>query len=360
MNILAYLSGYDGCGFYRLQSPAKYLNRIPNVTYKIATVYSKEDIAWSDIVILQKQTNQQALPYVQYAKQLGKKVVSEVDDCYFSIPTWNPAYTYFKDRGQDLINFYKSSDAITVTTDFLAERLSEYCKNVFVLPNSIDFEIVDKLKNLSELELFKYTKILDKNQKLLTLDIFKQRLENKIKIFWGGSPTHKKDLDLATPALQKICKENKNVVLIMGACTTDTLLETIPEDQLYLIGPTPIYQWSQVLYSVPAEIGICPIESNLFNFSKSNLKYLEFSINSRACVCSNVENYKKTITHGENGLLADNTTNSWYENLNLLVKDESLRLKLGANAQKLIRDKYSMSENIYYWNNCYEKVLKIK
>ena len=119
MNILYYISGYDGCGYYRVQLPAKYLNKRSDVYAKISSIYNKDDIKQADLVVIQKQTNQNALQFVKYARELGKKVISECDDCYFSIPISNPAYKYYKDRGQDLINFYNLSDAMTVTTPHL-------------------------------------------------------------------------------------------------------------------------------------------------------------------------------------------------------------------------------------------------
>lgn len=357
MNILAFISGYDGCGYYRVQLPAKFLNKVEGFHFKIATQYTNKDIDWADLVILQKQTNQQALPFIQYAKSRGKKIITEVDDDYFNIPVWNPAYKHYDGKHQDLINFYKISDAIVVTTPHLSKIVSPHTSKTYVIPNSLDISTLDRLKKMEELEKNKHTQYLSVDQKKLTLEEAKSRMLGKTVIGWGGSPTHLRDLEQATDALLKLTNENKDTMVVMMACTTDTILKKMNPDQILLIKPVPIFLYPQVLASMPWDIGICPIEDNVFNRSKSNLKFLEFSINGFACVCSNVENYARTITHGVDGLLSENTTSSWYSNLKKLVDDVDYRKLIAQNGENLVRSKFAMSENYKLWENVYLDIL---
>lgn len=357
MKVLAYISGYDGCGYYRIQLPSKFLNKVKDVHVKIATQYANKDIDWADLVVLQKQTNQKALPFIQYAKQRGKKIITEVDDDYFNIPVWNPSYKHYHNKGQDLINFYRMSDAIVCSTPYLAEELSKYNPKTYALPNSLDIKAMDRLLNMEDTERSKHTQYLSVDQKTVTLEEARERMKGKTVIGWGGSPTHLRDLEQATEALIKICSENKDVMVVMMACTTDTLMKKLKPEQLLLVKPVPIFMYPQVLASMEWDIGICPIEDNRFNRSKSNLKYLEFAINGFSSVCSDVENYAKTITHGVDGLLSKNTTSSWYENLTKLINDAELRKTLADNASKLVRAKFSASENYEMWKKVYNEVL---
>ena len=358
MKILYYISGYDGCGYYRVQLPAKLLNKIPGITAKIASQYDNNDINWADIVVIQKQTNERALPYVRYAREHGKKVISEVDDCYFNLPTWNPAYNYYRNLGKELITFYRLSNSMTVTTDYLKKELDKYNPNIFVLPNSLDIEFQEKLEKMSEEELNLYTRYIDVNQKNLSLVEVKEFLKDKTTIGWGGSPTHLRDLDQATDALVKICSEDKNIIVVMMSCSTDTILKKINPKQLLLVKPSPIFRYHQVLTSMSWDIGICPIEENEFNKSKSNLKFLEFSVNGYACVCSDVENYTKTVKHGETGLLTKNTVESWYENLKILIDSPQLRKTISATAKKFVKENFNIEKNVSLWHDAYKEVLK--
>jgi len=357
VKILFYISGYDGCGYYRVQMVAKYLNKLPNITAKISSQYDNNEIKKADIIVVQKQTNPKALPYIRYARSIGKKVISECDDDYFNIPTWNPAYQYYKNLGNELISFYTLSNAMTVTTNFLKNQLIKYNPNIYVTPNSIDFETQDSFGKMSEVELKQFTRYMDMNQNDLPHSEVKEFLKDKITIGWGGSPTHFRDLNQTTEALSLICKENKNVVLVMLACCTDTLMKKVDPKQMILIKPVPIFRYHQVLASMKWDIGICPIEDNVFNKSKSNLKFLEFSINGYPCICSDVENYSSSIIHGENGFLSKNDTQSWYENITRLIYYPELREIISNNAKKFVRENYNISKNILMWYDAYKEVL---
>lgn len=357
MNILALISGYDGCGYYRIQLVAKYLNKLDDVYMKISFEYSKDLIDWADLIILQKQVNQKAIPFVEYAKSKGKKIITEVDDDYFNIPEWNPAHKYYQDKKENLINFYKLSDAMTVTNDHLALEMSKYNSNVKVLPNSLDIPFIENLKKLPEEEKFRHINYLDKNQKKLSITEAFEFIKDKKVIGWGGSPTHLRDLQQATPALIELCKKDKDVVLMMMACSTDDILKNIDKNQIILVNPVPIFLYHKNLILQKWDVGICPIEDNLFNRSKSNLKYLEFSSLGFPCICSDVENYRKTIINLENGFLTKNTDEDWYSSFNKLLYNNDLRDKISKNSEILVNKDYDISKNYIHWYNFYKNIL---
>jgi len=57
VKVLAYISGYDGCGYYRIQLPAKFLNKVEDIHVRIASQYLNKDIDWADIVNSFKKQN---------------------------------------------------------------------------------------------------------------------------------------------------------------------------------------------------------------------------------------------------------------------------------------------------------------
>lgn len=268
MKIGFYISGFDGCGYYRVQLVAKYLNRIEGVHAKIFSQYSREDIRWADILVLQKQSNQKALEFIKYGKSLGKKIVTEVDDDFFNIPVWNPAHKHYLGKGQDLINFYKMSDAITVTTPHLAQQLSKYNPRTYVLPNSLDIPALTKFESMGEDKLLKYTQYMDSSKEKISLEKANDIMEGKVVIGWGGSPTHFKDLEQVSDSLIQLCSDNPNVVINMAGSCVDKLIKGVQPEQLLLVGAVPIYRYPQVVSSLGWDIGICPVEDNLFNRSK--------------------------------------------------------------------------------------------
>lgn len=357
MRILAFTSGYDGCGYYRISLMAKYLNKLEDFHVKVTTEYKPSEIEKADILILQKQVNTKALKYVEYAKKLGKKVVTEVDDDYFNIPKSNPAYKYYVNRKDDLIAFYKASDALTVSTPHLAVQLGKFNPNVYSIPNSLDFKFLDSFKSMGDEELYRHVKYFTKDNKEITREDVTKMQEGKTVIGWGGSPTHYDDLKQVSSTLIDICKEDPSVLLVMMACSTQDILDEVPKDQLVLVAPSPIFLYPKNLSVQNWDIGLCPIQDNIFNKSKSNLKYLEFASNKFACICSDVENYSNTVTDGETGLLSSNDPESWYSAITKLRDNVDLRKSIAEKGYSFVRENYNMGNNYKNWLTVYRDIL---
>lgn len=351
------ISGWDGCGYYRIQVVAKYLNKIPGITVKVSNVVSKTEIRWCDIVVFQKLTNDKALPYYEYARSSGKKVVLEVDDDYFALEPHNPAYPYFGKVRDLLIKYYSMADAMSVTTEGLRRASLKFNPNIYVLPNSLDFRLIDKIHQYPEEKLLKPLNYITKEKVRISYDEVKKRTKDKILIGWGGSPTHLKDLYQVTPALQRICKENKNVMIVFLACVTDVLLETTPDDQILLLEPIPVHKYHHVLAAAGWDICICPVAGSLFNASKSNLKYAEFASNRYPTVCSDYETYNTTVIPNETGLLAQNNDQDWYDKIMALVNDVKLRKNLAEKGYNFVREHFNIEKNASLWLDAYREIL---
>lgn len=358
LKVLCMISGFDGCGYYRIQSPAKYLNKNKDIHVKITSEYSKDNMEWPDLIVLQKQSNPKALAFVDHARKIGKKIITEVDDDYFNIPSWNPAFKHYHDKSQELIDFYQRSEAVTVTTPHLASIIGKHNSNTKVIPNYIDFPKIDEVFKMDSELRKSHIRFTDRDQKKIDTDTALKMMEDRFTIGWGGSPTHLKDLEQATDALIKLCLENKDILVVMMACATDRILNEIPKDQLLLVGPVPIFLYYEILSLVKFDIGICPIEDNVFNRSKSNLKFLEFSAFKFPCVVSNVENYAKTVEDGKTGLVVNNTPEDWYEALFTLYTNDSLRESIRNEAYNFVHDNYNIVDHHEEWGEFYRQIVK--
>ena len=82
------------------------------------------------------------------------------------------------------------------------------------------------------------------------------------------------------------------------------------------------------------DINLAPLElDNPFTECKSNLKYFEAAILGVPTVASDLEPYRKSIAHGENGYLC-RTEEEWFRCISCLIEDPSLREKMGSMARK--------------------------
>jgi hypothetical protein len=100
--------------------------------------------------------------------------------------------------------------------------------------------------------------------------------------------------------------------------------------------------------SLPADIGLCPLQYNDHTLGKSDVKFIEYTINGAAVVASNHSVYNRTIVHGETGLLAG-SDREFLWCVEELVRDPKLRRTLVANAQEYVRKERGLKQLQEEW-----------
>ncbi len=207
----------------------------------------------------------------------------------------------------------------TTTTDFLAEKLREHDKKVFIVPNKLckkDVEVAEKNRNS------------------------KFEIRNSVKIgYFSGTLSHNKDFATVTDALMQILEKHENVELfLVGPLDTDNKLNKY-KDRIKQLPYVPREKHFGNVASV--DINIAPLEiGNPFCESKSELKFFEAGIVSVPSVCAATDPYKKAIEDGVDGFVA-NGTQEWVEKLGRLIQDSELRQRMGEKAREKALKKYT-------------------
>jgi len=164
-----------------------------------------------------------------------------------------------------------------------------------------------------------------------------------IRIVYGsGTTTHNVDFLEASDAILHILKENKKVHfrLIGMLDLPDSFNEVM--SQVERIELCPYRDYLKVL--AECDISIAPLENYIFNYSKSNIKYIEASILAIPSVCSPRPTFSHVINHGENGFLCK-SNDEWLSVLVMLVNSAELRHEIGMKAKDYVLQHYS-PENI--------------
>lgn len=375
MKILAYISGFDGCGLFRIQLPFKYLAKAGHLV-RISHRYDDEEIKWADLIVIQKQYQDSVVPYVQLAQSMGKPVLFEFDDLMTDIPEWNAAHDFYKDKKQKILRLIGMADGCTVSTDYLKKVNTGVNPNIWVLPNSMDLKALEMSRSKIDNRWFQYLVFKDPltiskslNQMVIPQEQALARLKGRTKIVWWGSPTHSKDLAVIDKTLVEIASKNPQVALVkVGCCTADFLKMMEPyKEQLFVVDPIPVHHFHsclQYLIKTGPTISVAPIVNLPFNAGKSNLKVIEGWAMGAAVVASNVENYTKTITHGVNGFLASNDQDEngiapdWKRHIEALVSDPLLHNMISENGRRAVEADYDIAKNYTYWEDAYDQVLK--
>jgi len=287
---------------------------------------------------------------IEEIKKQNKEIIFEADDLVF-----DPKYLEFMDGFKQMNSLEKKLyekglggeilqdpyvKVCTTTTTFLAEKLKEYNKKVFLVPNKLsqsDVEIAEK--------------ILEK--KLPTTDY---QLQTTVRLgYFSGTISHNKDFAVITDALLQI-------------------MEKYPQVELFLVGPLDIEnklnKFKERINQLPyvsrekhfaniskVDINLAPLEmENPFCQSKSELKFFEAGILEIPTVASATGTFQEAISDGLDGLVASNTQ-EWVNKLESLILSPEMRSRMGLEAHKKALAQYS-TQNAK--NEEYYGYLKIK
>jgi len=285
----------------------------------------------ADMSVWQTVSNRGALALILCAKDLFKKpVVMEIDDWLFDLPAYNIASHPFTPNSEFewvAIEQMKASDAFIVSTHYIEGKLKDMFpdKPIYVIPNSLDFDIWDNLTPTVGKEF-------DKE-------------DGVIRIGYTGCGNHIGDLELIKMPILKLLEEFPKLELMLPlryAVGKRTLWEDIEHPRIkFLDRWVPVDKYPAELAAWKIDIGVAPLRDNDFNRAKSNLRWLEYSALKVPSVMSRVYPFRNTVKDGETGLIC-NSELEWYEALKSLIVDEQKRKTLGNNAYAVVKRDFNM------------------
>jgi len=335
LKVICYRGDRAACWYYRIHAPMVHLarNNPKNFNITISGSIGDDQIGKYDLAILQRQYKPAVLSPILRMKAQGTKLIYEIDDDLFHVPKWNPAYqTLGKKSIQDGIKkFVSSVDAMFVTTEELKAVYKEYCENIYVLPNSIDYDFifpVDKPKENT----------------------------SKPVVCWQGSMTHEKDLAIARQSFAQLGRDKDIILKMWCGLERETKQPVFNIPGAQTIPLVPFEGFFQMFGQVNTYIGLAPISAIQFNRSKSNLKFLEYTAYNAVTVASDFGPYKNTIEDGVTGMLVSDNRD-WYAKVRELIDNEEKYNYILANAKKLVEENFDIKKNYVLWENAIRQVM---
>lgn len=287
IGFLAFLGDQGGCGVLRTIIPYLLLNHLRIKGVSIHTQYFSQWIGdfnfyknYSFIQFQRSATEQHLKIHRLFRKKIKPNhripLVYEIDDDILNIPEWNFAHHYYKENIQHIEVMLRESDAIVVSTKPLKNLYSKYNKNIKVQQN--------------HLPRFIWGNIKPRHKKF--------REGDKVRILWAGSQNHFK------LSFMKSAPDGGDFDSIL----MDFIRKTVNEYQWVFMGAMPMelddvkdkvefhnwqntFDYPQYLKSLKCDIGIAPLEKNVFNSGKSNIKALEFTALGIPGIYSDVSPY---------------------------------------------------------------------
>lgn len=268
---------------------------------------------------------------IRYLKARGKKVVYEVDD--------DLTNEHRQVIPGDAMVIAKEADVITASTPYLADLMqSKTGLKTYILPNMIS----PTLWRGSHVE------------RTLT--------DDQVLIGLTGSRTHHEDWRVLETVIPRILDEFPNVHFLLGGYHP-YYFDGLPRTER--IPPINYLEYAQMVKA--CDIILAPvIPDDPFNQSKSPIKVIEGMGAERkikgmkagaACVATDNAVYRLAIKHGVNGLLAQHTPESWYEQIVRLITDVPYRHRLQRKGYDWVWQHHNMAVGWRKWANTYSEIL---
>jgi len=286
---------------------------------------------------------------IEKIKAQGKEIIFETDDLVYD-PKYLEFMDYFKTMNSLEKKLYENGvggeiladpyvKVCTTTTTYLAEKLREHEKEVFLVQNKLskrDVQVAEEILNNK-----------------------KPAVDDKIKIgYFSGALSHNKDFATITEVLLQVMEKHQNVELfLVGPLDIENKLNKFADRIKQFPYVTREKHFANV---ASVDINIAPLEiGNPFCESKSELKFFEAGIVGVPTVATATQPFFEAIEDSVDGFAANNTE-QWTLKLERLVVDKNLRISMGAKAREKALEKYTTenAHNVEYYEYLKSKLQK--
>jgi glycosyltransferase involved in cell wall biosynthesis len=333
-------------------------------------------------------------------KKLGVISIMDLDD-YWAPGPHHPAYLLIKQSGMDkkIVDNLKIAQYITTTTPIFADEIKKLNKNVFVLPNAIDpteaqfvpaLEPSDKIRigwlggssHEKDLEILKGVVgklksdgLLDKVQFVLCGFDLRGTHTDIVQVI--DPLTKQPIIDPATgkPKVEhkvRNIKPTESVWYRYEKIFTDDYKTVSPEyrdflhkfvQEEYPNVANEAYRrvWTKPITTYASnynlfDISLAPLEENIFNKVKSQLKVIEAGFHNKALIAQDFGPYQIDLTNAieygggfdttANGILIEKNKNhkDWYVSIKKLIKNPEMIKTLQDNLHNTVKELYSLDK----------------
>ena len=280
--MLAHNADPWGCGHYRIIKPHRAMRDAGLIDGAVTDrlLEPAELLRLSpDVVVYQRPTKQESLENMQRSRKFSAAFkVYELDDYLPNTPIKSAHRSMMS---KDLVKLLRKGlgyvDRFVVSTPALANALADFHADIRIVENRLPLDWWGQL----------------------ALSV---NAATKPRVGWAGGVGHQGDLELIADVVRDLADEVDWV--FFGMCP-DKLRPYVAE---YFPG-IDIEQYPEKLASLRLDLALAPLEDNLFNACKSNLKILEYGICGYPVIASDIECYRGGLPV----ILVKNRYRDWME-----------------------------------------------
>lgn len=323
--VLAHFADTFGCGHYRVIQPFREQREhglIDGVvTHGLLHVADLERYA-PDVIVLQRQIGDERLEAMRRMKAFSNAFkVYELDDYLPNLPLKSAHRRHMpKDILRSLRRGLGYVDRFVVSTPALAEAFADLHGDIRVVQNCLVPQWWGELA------------------------AGQRQRSAKPRVGWAGGAGHTGDLELIADVVKALADEVEWV--FFGMCP-EALRPYIHEFH----PGVPIDRYAAKLASLDLDLALAPLEDNLFNQCKSNLRLLEYGACGFPVVCSDNRAYAGDlpVTRVKNRFL------DWVEAIRMHLADLDTTARLGDELRDKVRGEWMLSDaNLDRWHRAWQ------
>lgn len=301
-----------------------------------------------------------------FLKEIGIPTIVDIDDYWEYHPT-HPYYGLSKKISlkEKVIKCLRKASAVITTTEFFANKIRSYNKNVYVVPNSINFKEKQFTINNTQHDLTHvgYVAGVSHLEDVKLLRGVLSSLSNKPTQMQlcGFNVAKDKEID---STWHKIETEFTDNYRLKDQKYIDFLFSFSREDYFDSSGLDYRRVWTRPITTYMTlydDLDIClaPLKDYEFNYYKSNLKMLEAGAKKKPIVVSKVQPYLDG-EHGKNCLQVEPKKEHklWIKYINQLVDSPQMQLDLGENLYEYVTTNFDLIDATAKRAQIYTEIVK--
>lgn len=266
--VLAVNADAFGCGHYRIIHPGQAMAQAGLADVRVSEYHYgpvEMERLRPDTWVLQRLVSDAPFEMVRRTAPFTQAFkVAELDDYLLNLPMKNGHRGQLpQDMQRVLRRWLDLTDRLVVSTAPLAEAMAKLHRDIRVVPNRLPPERWGRIASL-------------------------RSQGRRPRVGWAGGASHQGDLELIADVVKALAGEVEWVFL--GMCPAP-MRPYLHEHH----APVDIASYPHKLASLNLDLAVAPLEHNLFNDCKSNLKLLEYGACGYPVVCSDVAAYQGSL-----------------------------------------------------------------
>jgi glycosyltransferase involved in cell wall biosynthesis len=331
--IVAYLPAWlDACALFRMFLPHLHTPR-SKFLFNIQAL-PLEDFADASVVVVQRQCTESNVKALKRFRELGIKIVYDLDDNLWNLTASNPSKRVFDTMRQGFAECIALCDILTVSTEGLATGVRTHYptlrQEIVVVPNAIDFALL-------------HPSVLPKGEGTV--------------VGYAGTNTHMGDVYAAWEAITELVLEND---------LSDTRFEFVgmPPPKKTVGHPlvktrdfVPVSEFFARFSSWAWDVSLAPLEETRFNHSKSAIKIYEAAAVGIPILVSPVGPYAEFCAlDSELSYLQCSSRTQWKTKIKELAAEPERRDYYAQRMKKVVEDHFDIRKVAHQWEAVFDRV----